>query len=198
MKKILLISVLSAGSFMFAQTKPASPVTFGAKAGLNISFLGGASKAGFYGGGFVNIPVSSKLSIQPEILYNGLGAKSVIVPTVAEAASNPGNNDDVKLSLNYISVPVMAQYHISPGFYVEAGPQISFLIDSEVKYRSVSIDGKKALDLRSIDYGVGAGAGYYFTSGIGIQARYMAGIGNISAGGPTNSVIQIGLAYKFK
>ncbi|UOU97566.1 PorT family protein [Chryseobacterium daecheongense] len=195
MKKVLLGLALVAGSLAFAQTKTSSsPVGFGIKAGLNVSTISGdddsKAKAGFYGGFFANIPVASSFSVQPEVLYNGVGAK-------ADAGA-----DDATLNLSYISVPVMFQYNALPNLYLEAGPQFSFLIDSKVKYQSVSADANDFI--KGFDFGIGIGAGYYFTPNIGVTARYVAGVTDIAketngiqAEGK-NNVFQVGLAYKFK
>lgn len=194
MKKVLLGLALVAGSLTFAQTSTSSssPVSFGLKAGLNVSTISGddsKAKAGFYGGAFANIPVASSFSVQPEVLYNGVGAKA-------------DGMEDLKVNLSYISVPVMFQYNALPNLYLEAGPQFSFLIDSKFKYQDVSVDGKDYV--KGFDFGIGIGAGYYFTPNIGLTARYVAGVTDIAketngiqAEGK-NNVFQIGLAYKFK
>lgn len=184
MKKLLLGLAVVASSLTFAQT-------FGVKAGLNISTISGddtKAKAGFYGGVLMNVPVASSFSVQPEILYNGIGAKS-------------DGSIDAKLNLDYISVPVMFQYNATPQFYLEAGPQFSFLINSKLKYQSSSLDAKDII--KGFDFGIGLGAGYFFTKNIGVNARYIAGVTNITkevngfqADGK-NNVFQIGLAYKF-
>ncbi|MEY8760126.1 porin family protein [Chryseobacterium tongliaoense] len=185
MKKLFLGLAIVAGSFTFAQK-------FGVKAGLNVSTISGGdskAKAGFYGGAFMNLPIASTFSIQPEILYNGVGAKA-------------DGNDDLKVNLSYISVPVMFQYNATPKFYLEAGPQFSFLVDSKFKYQSVSVSGNDYI--KGFDFGIGLGAGYYFTDNIGVTARYVAGVidiaketGGVQADGK-NNVFQVGLAYKFK
>lgn len=184
MKKLLLGLAVVASSFAFAQT-------FGVKAGLNISTVSGddtKAKAGFYGGVLMNVPVASSFSVQPEILYNGIGTKE----------DGSGNG---KLNLSYISVPVMFQYNATPQLYLEAGPQFSFLIDSTLKRQSVSVDVKDAL--KGFDFGIGLGAGYFFTKNIGVNLRYVAGVTNITkevngfqADGK-NNVFQVGLTYKF-
>ncbi|MCQ9639609.1 PorT family protein [Chryseobacterium sp. WG14] len=196
MKKILLGLALVAGTFTFAQktstnTSASSPVRFGAKAGLNISSVSGddtKSKAGFYGGVFANIPVAKDFSVQPEVLYSGMGAKA-------------DGNSDLKINLDYIAVPVMFQYNALPNLYLEAGPQFSFLINSKLKYKSESVDAKDAF--KTFDFGLGLGAGYYFTPNIGVNVRYVAGLSDIFKDKPSgadsskNGVFQVGLAYKF-
>jgi len=136
MKKILFGLALVAGTFSFAQktssNTASSPVRFGLKAGLNVSTLSGdgmKSKAGFYGGVFANIPVAQDFSVQPEVLYSGMGAKD-------------DYDSNTKLNLDYIAVPVMFQYNALPNLYFEAGPQFSFLVSSKLKDNNSSFDTK--------------------------------------------------------
>lgn len=196
MKKIFLGLALIAGTFTFAQktstnTASSSPIRFGLKAGLNVSSLtasGWNSKAGFYGGVFANIPVAQDFSVQPEILYSGMGAKAK-------------SNSDVKANLDYIAVPVMFQYNALPNLYLEAGPQFGFLISAKAKYQSNSVDIKD--ETKTFDFGLGLGAGYYFTQNIGVNVRYVAGLSDIAKDRPSgsdsnkNGAFQVGLAYKF-
>ncbi|SMO44927.1 Opacity protein [Chryseobacterium rhizoplanae] len=194
MKKILLGLALVAGTFTFAQktstsTASSSPVRFGVKAGLNISTISNSdlnSKAGFYGGVFANIPVAQDFSVQPEVLYSGMGGKAK-------------SNSNVKLNTDYIAVPVMLQYNLIPNLYVEAGPQFGFLISAKGKANGSSVDVKD--NLKTFDFGIGLGAGYYFTQNIGVNLRYTAGLSDVPKNNPgdasRNGVFQIGLAYKF-
>jgi opacity protein-like surface antigen len=193
MKKLLFALAVTAGTLVFAQEKAkssSSPIAFGVKAGLNVSEVSSndsKAKAGFYGGVFANIPVASSFSVQPEVLYNGVGAKSTY-------------NSDVKLNLDYISVPVMLQYNLVPNFYVEAGPQFGFLISSKIKGNGATVDVKD--NHKGFDFGIGLGAGYYFTPNIGVNARFTAGISDVvknhTGSAIRNNVFQVGLAYKFK
>ena len=63
--------------------------------------IGEKSKIGFYAGVFMNAPISSEFSIQPEVVYSQQGAKF----------KDMGNVTDRKLNLGYINVPVMVQYN---------------------------------------------------------------------------------------
>lgn len=192
MKKLILGLALVAGTFAFSQktsTASSSPVRFGVKAGLNISTISNSdlnSKAGFYGGVFANIPVAQDFSVQPEVLYSGMGGKYK-------------GNSDVKLNADYIAVPVMLQYNLIPNLYVEAGPQFGFLISAKGKSNGASVDVKD--NMKTFDFGLGLGAGYYFTQNIGVNVRYTAGLSDIakdnSGDASRNGVFQVGLAYKF-
>lgn len=193
MKKLFFGLAVAAGSMMFAQeTAQASksPVRFGVKAGLNIATISNLddskAKAGIYGGFFANIPVASSFSVQPEVLYNGAGAKE----------DGPA---DVRLNLDYISVPVMFQYNALPNLYLEAGPQFSFLVNSKIKSDMGSGDAKDMI--KGFDFGLGLGAGYYIEQGFGVTVRYVAGVSDIlenNVGDSVrNNVFQVGVAYKF-
>ena len=193
MKKFILALTVVVSTFTLAQENKktsSTGVTFGAKAGLNISTINtddAKSKAGFYGGAFANIPVATSFSVQPEVLYSGMGAKNK-------------DYSSIKLNLDYISVPVMFQYNVLPEFYLEAGPQFSFAISRKMKG-----DGGASIDVdqyyKGFDFGVGIGAGYYFMNKYGITARYVAGASDIvennNADAVKNGVFQIGFAYKF-
>lgn len=183
MKKLFLAAAVAVFGLSNAQT-------FGLKAGGNISSISHSdeskSKFGFYGGAFVNVPLAESFNIQPEVLYNGKGAKS----------KGPV---DATANLDYISVPVMFQYKATPQFYLEAGPEFSFLISAKTKAGGNSLDIKNSLN--GFDFGVGLGAGYDFTSNFGANLRYVAGatdiIKNNEGDASRNGVFQFGLTYKF-
>lgn len=204
MKKLVLSAAVVVSSLTFAQQ-------FGIKAGMNVSSIsqdGGLSdtksKIGFNAGLFMNAPLAENFSIQPEVLYSDMGSKVTF-----------GANDQNSYSTNlgYISVPVMFQYNATPAFYLEAGPQFSFLVNANNKLKdgnnnSVVTDWTKTAkdNLNTFDFGMGLGAGYYFTPNVGLTARYVAGFSKIgnedNAVGKAyadskNNVFQVGLAYKF-
>lgn len=196
MKKLFLGLAVIAGSLVLAQEKSASsPITFGAKAGLNISYLGSGggvrnSKVGFNAGGFANIPVGSSFSLQPEILYSQYGGE---------------DSGSSSIHLDYIAVPVMLQYNLTPGFYFEAGSEFGILVNDKLKTNQLGTDQTTTTKLNNVskfNFGLGIGAGYYFTPNFGANIRYVAGVTDIakknSGSSFTNNVLQIGVSYKFK
>ncbi|MRM97466.1 PorT family protein [Riemerella anatipestifer] len=205
MKKLFLGLAVVAGSFAFGQQ-------FGAKAGLNVSSIskGGyddtKAKVGYYAGVFLNAPISGDFSIQPEVLYNNLGSKTIKDAGILGKA-------ETKLNLDYISVPVMFQYKATPQFYLEAGPEFSFLVGANAKtsYETPLKSGQTVTELNkdnfnSFNFGMGLGLGFDITPNIGVNARYVAGFTDISKNGTTsasdnttnkNNTFQVGLGVKF-
>lgn len=79
MRKIFLGLGIVMSGFAFSQQ-------FGIKAGLNVSDINNGasgtdmkSKAGIYAGVTATFPVSEEFSVQPELIYNQLGAKNRFV-----------------------------------------------------------------------------------------------------------------------
>jgi opacity protein-like surface antigen len=184
MKKIVL-SAVAVFAFGFIN---AQDVKFGAKVGLNVSSISGESdsksKVGLALGVFTEIKVSDKFSVQPELLYSVLGAKS--------------NASSDNISLAYFNIPVMAKYYVADKFSLEAGPQIGFL--SSAKYVQGSNSANIKDSYKSADFGLNFGAGYDLTKNISAGVRYTVGLSNISSVVDTknkNNNIAIALAYKF-
>jgi len=192
----------------------AQEIKYGAKAGLNLSTLTGdvgsydvKSKAGFHVGGFVEFKITDKFSVQPELLYSTQGAKFEYFSS--DEFSSTSDKRDVKLG--YLNVPIMAKYFVLPGFTIEAGPQIGFLLSAKnefdyqsyitEQYNSSGEDDIKD-DSKAVDFGFNVGLGYEFTENIFVQARYNLGLTSISENAsdefdPKNGVLQISVGYKF-
>lgn len=165
MKKSIVIVLLLAGTASFAQH-----FELGVKAGANISNFTGASNAedlqaktyvGFHAGAFVSLFLGNNFAIQPEVLFSTQGAKI--------QQTGMGNTNYM---LDYINVPVMAKYRFTGGFYIEAGPQIGFKTHEE--YNGTAQDFAK-----STDFSIAGGIGYHSPIGLGIGARYTAGLSKL-------------------
>ncbi|HSB93168.1 MAG TPA: porin family protein [Flavitalea sp.] len=162
---------------------------FGIKGGVNIANLNLesdadlSSKTSFYLGGLAHLHISQHFAIQPELMYSGQGAKY--------------DETDDKINLNYITLPILAQYMTGSGFRLETGPQVGALVSAKVKHNDNSTDIKD--EYKKIDFSWAFGAGYVSNSGLGIDARYNLGLSNINDGTSKikNNVFQIGLFYQF-
>src|SRR5690606_23293287 len=124
MKKLFLSAAVVMSTLTFAQQ-------FGVKAGMNVSSLSQdaslsdqGSKIGFNAGVFANIPIAESFSVQPEVLYNNLGSKVYLTEL---DINDTTYRTEYARHLDYISVPVMLQYNVTPALYLEAGPEVGFL-----------------------------------------------------------------------
>lgn len=181
MKKVFLFSVL----FALVFTSQAQ-LRFGAKAGINIANLVGKgvegyrSKAGMHFGALANLPLTSQLSVQGELLYSAQGAR--------------WDDANEKTTLNYIQIPLLARYNVGQGFYAEAGPQVGILLKAEDDDEGDVWDIKEYLEKTDISLAVGAG--YHVNSNIGVYARYNASLTKLYET-EKNSVFQLGVSYTF-
>lgn len=170
MKKIFVLSALAFMTFSLQ-----AQIKVGIKAGANLSsFLGSDAKfdgispkykAGFAGGGLVNLKLGEQFSLQPEVLFSMDGAKY----------SDDG--ESMNYNVNYINIPVLAQYNHSSGFYAETGPQLGLLASAKMAYDGNSVSVKDSF--KKINFSWGLGAGYQLSNGLGIGARYNLGLSNI-------------------
>jgi len=161
---------------------------FGIKAGVNVASVevsNGADydgKAGLHAGGLAHIHITRHFALQPEIVYSMQGGKV----------------NDFKLKLNYINIPLLAQYMTLDGFRLQTGPQLGLLVSAKTETGNVEINRKDVYS--STDFSWVFGAGYLFPQGIGIDARYNLGISNIiddNGAEAHNRVFQVGLFYQF-
>jgi hypothetical protein len=165
----------------------------GIKGGLNLYNIQNDNnvkydmKTGFHLGLLGHIHIDRSIAVQPELVYSSQGAKYTVSGT------------EYKLNLGYINLPVMLQYMFNNGFRLEAGPQVGFLISAKSEANNASIDVKD--NLKTIDFGVGLGAGYIKPStGLGFGVRYNAGLSNINENTTvksTNSGFQLSVFYQF-
>lgn len=212
MKKLVLIAAFGTFTFLNAQAQEA---TFGIKAGVNFANLSvdsddadPQSRTGFHVGGLVEIPVSEKFSVQPELLYSAQGAKSKET-FVDDFYGN--YTAETTLKLDYISLPVMAKYYVANGLALEAGPQFNFLVaakgEYEVKMNGMSQSGEIDMkdQVKKIDIGLGFGGSYTFDMGLLIGARYNLGLtdandAEVEPDAPNkikNKVFQLSVGYQF-
>lgn len=190
MKRILLPVLLLASTVTFAQT-----FQLGVKGGVNLASYTGANFGngtetstilGFHVGGLINFKLGEVFSIQPEVLFSSQGAK------VKNATS------ESNLKVTYLNVPVMAKLKFG-SVYLEAGPQVGFKTSEDAGVPNQSINSFA----KNLDLALAAGIGYHSKSGLGIGARYFAGVSKVGdfAKNATvdpdfkNSVIQFSVFY---
>ena len=180
--------IISACMLLLIKGAFAQHVEYGIKGGVNFSNISNDAadtkadtKTGFHLGGLAHIHLTRSFAIQPEIVYSTQGAEY----------------SDGKLKLNYINVPVLAQYMFGRGFRLETGPQLGILTTSEFKSGHTESDVD---NFSNADFSWAFGASYLGHSGLGIDARYNLGLTDVTKSTTTdfqNRVWQVGLFYQF-
>jgi hypothetical protein len=190
MKKIaLLVLIALFSSTLFAQHAP----VWGIKGGLNLSNwkVEGNSetevKTGIHVGGLAHIHLAPQWALQPEVQFSAQGAESTV------------NDNEFIWKMNYINVPVMAQYMFDNGFRIEAGPYAGFLINGTLEDEDGNED-KVTNEFKKTDFGLGFGLNYLTYSGFGFGGRYNLGLTNINeerVNETRNRVFQVSVFYMF-
>ncbi len=178
MKKVVLVTVIAV---LGLTNVNAQEIKFGVKGGLNFAYISGDNTddidpiTDFNFGLLAEIPISEKISFQPELLYSGQGSS---------------------VALNYLNIPLMGKYYLTKGLSLEAGPQIGFLL-------AAKDDGTDVKDLyNTVDFGVNFGLGYKLGNGLHFGARYNLGLSNINnidgfSDKNKNQVFQLSVGYFF-
>jgi len=190
MKKMFLL-MIAAASFATASAQ----LSLGVKAGGQMTTLSGNDyldydkwKGGFYAGVYGRYHVQKNLSIQVEALYSEQGAKG-------EFKSNLSNYK-ITHTLNYFAVPLLVQYHLPVGLYVETGPQFAF--KSKSKFKNEDSGASNDYPANDFDFSWVAGVGYKLGNKIGVNARFNLGFSNvieITQTRSSNRAIQLGVSY---
>lgn len=172
-------------------------ITWGVRGGINFSVmdpesLPGSAPIGYhvlhggYTGAFLHQFLARRLALRPELLLSvhGFGAQhdaryTFMIP------------EDDHYLLGYIHLPLLLQYVFPAGVVLQGGLQ-----PGVVWYRYQEL---KPADLAWV-----VGAGHMFSSGVGVEVRYVAGLVNLAnrdyeynyLAKVKNKVVQLGLVYQ--
>ena len=114
----------------------------------------------------LSIPIANKLTIQPEYSY----------------AQRKGADKSLNIdySLNWLSMPVLLHYQISPRFALMAGPQVELLINADSTNHGVTTNITHDVEERSI--GITGGFEVEIIKSFFLSAKYFQGLNHIGIG----------------
>ena len=191
MKKIIPLAIC-----LFCVTKftVAQNVHFGVKAGANFQKIQGIPfkekfTFGYQAGAFAAIGFTSKIGIQPEILFSSVNAD-----TATQFSTVFGFNKIDKVKLNMLDIPILLNIKAAQFLSIQAGPQFSVLIN---KNETLLKNGETAFKQGNIS----AVAGLQFNlTKFKIYGRYVAGLKNLNNVNNSNEWknrnIQVGIGFK--
>jgi hypothetical protein len=193
MKNILRMMFLAVLIF-YAVTVDAQ-LAAGFKGGVNYSGFSnhtGGKRISGHGGIFIHTALDKKLHLQPELLYSSEGQRY----TISEAEQNTERT----VSVNFVSLPVMFQYFVTPAFFTEAGPQLSFITSAKDKG-----PGNEKLNVkRSIantGFSLNIGMGLMTGKKAAVYVRYCFGLTDLTRfdnNADYSRVLQAGFSYRLK
>ena len=172
MKRLFLFSIL-VFSAMYGKTQGFS---FGPKVGVNITALNGLEfNKGFdyayHVGGFVEIGLSDKIALQPELLWS----QTAVNPGFTFSSPFSSSVTDLtKVKLNYISVPLLLNIRPVKMLSIQVGPQFGILLDA----KNSTLNNVKSA-FKSGDFSMMAGVQLKLLA-FRFYGRYGFGISNIN------------------
>jgi len=150
--------------------------------------------AAWNAGLFLDIPLVYPLSFEPEVLYSQKGFT---------AQTTDGN---LTSRSNFIDVPLLAKFHLAPGFNFLIGPQLSFLTSTTNTYDN----GFNVTAQDHYNYGNNTtfvdgvvGMSFDLNQSVELRVRYTIDFNENDGDGSytpdyRNQVFQIGLGIKFE
>lgn len=180
---------------------------FGVKAGYSLSSMKIFddkldSKSYFYAGLVGEMPVSSKVGIQAEVLYTQLGGTESLplVELVGSEIVELGNVD-FNYQFTQIQIPVSLKYYFIPKFSAAVGMNFGFNLSEKLKTDGI-VNGTDSQDLqgyKTLNFFPFLGAEYKLTNQFFVDARYNFNFFDVHKNGFTTKIgfLQAGVGYRF-
>jgi len=149
----------------------------GAKAGANLVKVEGKSfkdefRYGYHLGGFAEIGIIRKLTIQPEVLFNQYSM--TLDSSFKSIYENIITSEQSHVKLNYLSIPILLNYKFLGPIYLQAGPAFSILLDQNKNFLQNGGEAFKKGDFSMI------GGAQVRLSKLYLSGRYVVGLANIN------------------
>ena len=215
MKKIMMIAAMMVATVTANAQNEVGQITLQPKVGLNIAKItgGGNTRAGLVAGLEAEYGIAENFGVTVGALYSMQGTK--------RNDDDSGVKTSVKFNIDYLNIPILAQYYVIPGLAVKAGVQLGFVVRNKAKldtnitglvgfsdegsinefydaFKQVpGLDIPEDAKLQKFDFSIPVGLSYEYESFV-LDARYNIGVSKVIKGyNDRNSVFQLTLGYKF-
>lgn len=188
MMMIAAMMLMSMGAF--AQNA-IGQLTIKPMVGMTLTTITGGNadmKVGLAAGAEVEYGIADKFGLTGGLIYSMQGAK--YTPS--------GSSVKVTTNLDYINIPILANYYVYPGLAIKAGLQPGFNVRGKTKTDAGNSTQEVDSNAKTVDFSIPFGISYQFSDFV-IDARYNLGLTNTSDGGSSkNSVFMFSVGYKFE
>jgi len=147
-------------------------------------------EAGWSVGGWLNVPLASRFSIEPQLMYSSYGYRTNSTRTLL---LNDGK-------VRYISLPLLLKFHAGDKVAITAGPQIDFFSSFEDNTHG---GVRQEDDFKQTSFSIFGGLEIFPRGPVTIFGRYIHGISDMDVTGTfedalnyRNQVIQAGLKLR--
>ena len=200
MKKIMMTLVMAVAAIAAnAQNntlREPGTISIQPKVGIGIGYLSGdwtgsvdrKAKVGFVGGVEGEYYVNNWLGVAAGVNFAQQGWK----------ATKPSRTGDIdyKAKLNYLNIPIVADFYVLPGFALKTGVQFGFLASAKTNDTDIKDDMKK------FNFSIPVGLSYEYKNVV-LDLRYNISVTKVNKE-PDNDdnkwrsdLLQITLGYKF-
>lgn len=204
MRKLLLSFVLFAMAGGVSAQNEVRGWKVTPKVGLNITSMSNTDNSdprfGLAAGAEAEYQATPWLGISFGAIYSMQGVK---------ASSDEG---DGTIKMDYINVPILANFYVAKGFALKVGLQPGFRVNDKVKVSSQGVSAEVGLkdvlrasgsdaDVKSFDLAIPIGLSYEFSNGIKLDARYNWSVTeaiSVEDESTKHSVLQFTVGYSFK
>lgn len=191
MKKLFLAVVaMMISAATFAQNE-VGQLTIQPKVGVNIANITDVNDAdpriGLAAGAEFEYGITDNIGLSAGVLYSMQGAKA------------SEESVDYTLKLDYLNVPILANFYVAKGLALKLGVQPGFKLSSKVKGEASGVTAELEVEdgVKSVDLSIPVGLSYQYQN-IVFDARYNWGVTKIVDDADSkHSVFQITVGYKF-
>ncbi len=163
MKKVIVFAFVLFSLTSFGQKNKKGDFECGFNLGYNMSDIGNNANDISEEGSGINVGLaadyffSDRWSIKGKLIYDQKGWDNGFIDILSFDPANPLTRYRTDFNLNYLTVPVMANWHFGKkrNFYLDFGPYVGFLLSADETTFNNNVDEY----FNSIDFGISFGIG---------------------------------------
>jgi len=214
MKKLMMIAAMMIAAISANAQNEVGQITLKPTVGLNIAsitkFDNSKVRAGVIAGVEAEYGVAENFGVTAGLFYSMQGVKQEYNLRGSEDGVRYTSNDKATYKLDFINIPILAQYYVIPGLAIKAGIQPGFCVSKKFSYEgSGTIDGVTVISesekgkigsdegVKTFQFAIPVGISYEYQSFV-LDARYnIYATKAIKEFNGRHSVFSFTLGYKF-